>query len=1178
MNNTPDNGDTAEGADMTTEELLAARAIAILTSRLHNASVYALRGCEDLDIRYDALRNVLRKASIHLPSKPDFDAAALHAELARLAGSDQAFARKLDRAILSPFSSAFGRLVSLVLHNWESFPQAQRALAAEGVDWVTPATESWAAGFREAMHETMVHVARQLYLFTNIWFLRRLARLLNPGQLHAARDFPGMAFPAVLDEELEEIEKLRGVASGAATAGDPQERADAANLAGLAFSGGGIRSATFNLGVLQFLGERGLLRRFDYLSTVSGGGYIGSWLHAWIHHSENLSPGQPGVAHVQRCLSPVASPDPQDERVGPIRFLRRYSNYLTPKTGLFSPDTWTMINIWLRNTFLNLLILVLALSSLLLAPYWMVAAAEWLDRVRHLTDYWWVLMIPPACLIGRNLASFPSDTATNQPRPRGAWGWIYREPIVLCLIVAPIFLAGWAAGTVVPSDLKEQQRIARDIASLRAEIQREDARQSALPQARQSPAGGSAQEREKLSRLYAKRKSPEEVVRYNSYVFAAMVAYLVFLVSTMAGIHRVSNAGRAGERRWIGGVRAYGWVLLVCFVAIAVTDPLDYLWVKAVNNNAFTCLQDLQSSGASQACSPQWSALQILTWSAPVFLLFLSITVFLYMGLLGWRLPDDRREWLARLGAWLGICSFGWMGLCFVPAYGPDITRLLATRRLWPIVDSGLAWLITTGLGLFQAVSERARARERDSAPPSGAAKILAAVVPGLFVVSSLVLLGLSISAFVERSALADHRWGILGLSILCGSAAIFLSRHVDINEFSLHQFYRNRLVRCYLGGARAGKRSPNPFTGFDGADDLRLTALAPSAGHSGPYPILNTTLNVVHGDELAWQERKGEAFAFTPRFCGFDVDRGRATHARTAGHPKLSYGGYRPTGDYAYPNPADPSPSLTESGIRLGTVMAVSGAAASPNMGSQTSSSLAFLMTVLDVRLGWWLGNPRRTDTWQKPGPTTGVFQLLAELTASTNDTGKFVYLSDGGHFENLAVYELIRRRCRYIVACDSEEDREYGFGGLGNLIRKCRADFGVEIDIDTTPIKPRPGERLSRVHSAVGTIRYAGTGGTRGPEGTLVYIKSSLTGDEPADVIEYSVHTPAFPHESTADQWFDESQFESYRTLGYHVAKSSFVELPETDSIQTGLGPFAEGVRELVALGRPATGSELA
>jgi hypothetical protein len=334
--------------------------------------------------------------------------------------------------------------------------------------------------------------------------------------------------------------------------------------------------------------------------------------------------------------------------------------------------------------------------------------------------------------------------------------------------------------------------------------------------------------------------------------------------------------------------------------------------------------------------------------------------------------------------------------------------------------------------------------------------------------------------------------------------------------------------VRCYLGGARTGRqpgRQPDSFTGFDSRDDFPVSALAPSRGYSGPYPIFNSTLNLAHGNELAWQERKGEAFVFTPRFAGFD-----STHPKLPGQRKLSYGGYRPTREYA---------CLGTAGVSVGTAVAISGAAGSPNQGRQTNVSTAFLMTVLDVRLGWWLGNPRRTDTWQRPGPATGLFQLLSELTASTNDTGKYVNLSDGGFFENLAVYELVRRRCRYIVACDSEQDGDFTFGGLGNLIRKCRTDFGVEIEIDTTKLKPAKDARFTTDHCAVGTIFYPA------PEtqGKLIYIKSSLTGNESADVLQYAMQCADFPHESTADQWFDETQFESYRKLGYHAAESAAI-----------------------------------
>ena len=154
------------------------------------------------------------------------------------------------------------------------------------------------------------------------------------------------------------------------------------------------------------------------------------------------------------------------------------------------------------------------------------------------------------------------------------------------------------------------------------------------------------------------------------------------------------------------------------------------------------------------------------------------------------------------------------------------------------------------------------------------------------------------------------------------------------------------------------------------------------------------------------------------------------------------------------------------------------------------------------------------------------------------TTDEREWVYLSDGGHFENLGIYELVRRRCRFIIACDAGQDGAVTFGDLGNAIEKCRSDFGVDIEIDVSKIRPAPGGTTSEWHCAVGSIRYDRQN-RHEVAGTLLYIKSSLTGDEPTDVLRYAAEHRAFPHETTSDQFFDESQFESYRALGYHIAK---------------------------------------
>jgi hypothetical protein len=261
----------------------------------------------------------------------------------------------------------------------------------------------------------------------------------------------------------------------------------------------------------------------------------------------------------------------------------------------------------------------------------------------------------------------------------------------------------------------------------------------------------------------------------------------------------------------------------------------------------------------------------------------------------------------------------------------------------------------------------------------------------------------------------------------------------------------------------------------------------------------------------------KGGTHPFTPQYCGYDF-------------PELPPG-FCATKDYA----GQPLP------VTLAMAMAISGAAASPNMGYHSAPAPMFLMTVFNVRLGWWIGNPRHPHGWRLSSPTHVLWHLIKEMFGLTNEAGTFIYLSDGGHFENLGIYELVRRRCRFIVACDAEQDLHLTFSGLGNAIEKCRADLGVDIEIDVDQIRKRNASGHSQWHCAIGKIRYDQVD-VNAPQGMLVYIKASLTGDEPTDVLRYAAQHAEFPHQSTADQWFDESQFESYRTLGYHAVTSVF------------------------------------
>ena len=336
----------------------------------------------------------------------------------------------------------------------------------------------------------------------------------------------------------------------------------------------------------------------------------------------------------------------------------------------------------------------------------------------------------------------------------------------------------------------------------------------------------------------------------------------------------------------------------------------------------------------------------------------------------------------------------------------------------------------------------------------------------------------------------------------------IVMGFFIDTNSFSLHATYRNRLIRAYLAASRIkGTRKENPFTGFDPKDDFELHELCSQK----PLHVINATLNLVKGKELAWQERLAESFTMSPLHCG------------------SSRVGYRPSAKYG-------------KGISLGTAFAISGAAANPNMGYHSSPVVRFLMTLFNVRLGWWLGNPGKSGdkTWRQRGPRFSVGPLFSEAMGNTTDSYKYVNLSDGGHFENLGLYEMVLRRCHYIVVSDAGEDPECSFADLGEAVRKIRVDFGIPIDFDQMSIYPRSQIDAAKQHGhncAIGRIRYSAVDGSTAPDGIIVYIKPACYGDEPRDIYEYFKRSETFPHESTADQFFSESQFESYRMLGVYT-----------------------------------------
>lgn len=951
------------------------------------------------------------------------------------------------------------------------------------------------------------------------------------------------SFKKVLGDELDEIKISRAARlkpednNSGESSSDPYARAHEMNLVGLAFSGGGIRSATFNLGVVQALARLRLLRSIDYLSTVSGGGYIGSWLTAWTKRVKSIH-------EVERELAPRGISGPKPDESERVRFLRRFSNYLTPKLGMFSADTWALISTYLRNLSLNLTIFILFFAAVFMVPYMAVWGFRWLVGGMPQGDGWPLFSFTMLSLaVGVFFMSlnqtYWSVKSRTSPTGKIYFPWYTKQMAVLWLIVLPISASCMTASVWLSFFNADRE--------LRAWL------------------------------AYA---GIAVAVYVGSWIIGWIKAYLCSFFSLS------SSTGTAEEKK--------GFTKAAADAVAGVGSDI----VKRVRGTSWSEVKDrtiyfivmLASSAAGIGFfyllirlfrsweHPESQIWYVVAFGMPLVMLVLMAIMTLHIGLLGRGMPDESREWWSRVGGWYLIFMIIWMVFCSLTFFG---LPLLARARILGAALLGAGWLGSTITGLVLGKSTLTEKKE-----PNRVIETIAKAVPYVFVFGLLLLFSLIVYAIAPLTLDGqqtkmwdfywDHMWnnkpdfselvlanfyimnfakGTTFIGTFAGALLLvfFLSCRFDPNQFSLHLLYRNRLTRCYLGASNAD-RSEQPTTGFDTRDDIELSSVSSECNYVGPYPIINTTLNLVTGKQLAWQQRKGASFIFTPRYCGYELNV-----LGSNGPEKIS--GYQPTWERLQ----------DKGGILLGETMAISGAAASPNMGYHSSAPLAFLMTVFNVRLGWWSANPHKRKTWIKAQPKMGLLYLLKELFGMTDNESDFIYLSDGGHFENLGIYELVRRRCRTIIVSDAGCDPRTSFDDLANAMRKIRVDLGISIDIKLEDIKN------AKKACVVGDILYEEKDAKGSPVGKLVYLKPVICGKESVDVLSYQAATDSgksrFPHQTTADQWFDETQFESYRMLGYHAVRSiyskeepisieGFVKEAEKEKKEPSSGPEGCGV----------------
>ncbi|HHJ15472.1 MAG TPA: hypothetical protein ENJ80_02125 [Gammaproteobacteria bacterium] len=824
----------------------------------------------------------------------------------------------------------------------------------------------------------------------------------------------------VIRKEFEYIRRRRGLPSQEDDCGKGLPEL---NLSGLALSGGGIRSASFSLGVMQALAHNGWLKNFDYLSTVSGGGYIGSSI-SWLL-SQPMNAGKTRIAstqmtgiqdmmasqpmdadetHIARFgldrkhfpygTYPMSGSDPElrlkakacgsqaegtDAPPGLdqiykgklLRYLRQQAKYLTPGDGI---NAMSLVAVILRGAMVSLLTYFGLLLTLFLLIYPML----------HYT---------PATL---------------------GLGWSRGGNIAL-----------WAA--LVP--------------------------------------GG----------LY-------------------LVYSLIFAVFT----HGMSKSKRHRKGESGGKTPAYkhrqsyercAACLLTLTLALLIVGavPPVYDALKSLGEQATMVSSDFQLSGTR---APDGSLSFSGSLKAPA---------------------STAGDEGSNLPGWIGLLSTLFGALSGVFAFFKSSSGKKGRIPMWLVV----------------------------------------------LVASAALWFGLLLAAYHVAGwmLLKPHSLWVLVLAWSAIPLAIALGRYANINYLGIHRYYRDRLMELFMPDPEKALAGKIATSAASGADKMPIHDLIDDQAGNGqeanpaPYHIINTNVVLESSAIPKFRGRGGDNFILSPYFCGSNAT------------------GWCRSRDYM------------DGRMTLPTAMAISGAAVNPGTGVggegvTRQPLLSMLMGLLNIRLGYWAPNPNpnpekkhekkdgkedEKNGGKKDGKEKrsckergssipnflrpGLHEIL--LRSRLNETRPFIQLTDGGHFENLALYELIRRHARLIVVCDGGADPDFQFGDLANAIEKIRVDFGTLILCDCEDLQPLVPRKKAGAKVADDTIECAERGYIMSTiiypdnsQGRLLYLKTTFFEQLSADLYGYKKTHPQFPDEPTSDQFFDEKQFEAYRELGFQTA----------------------------------------
>jgi hypothetical protein len=544
------------------------------------------------------------------------------------------------------------------------------------------------------------------------------------------------------------------------------------------------------------------------------------------------------------------------------------------------------------------------------------------------------------------------------------------------------------------------------------------------------------------------------------------------------------------------------------------------------NKTVKTLLVHIASAAAAGAAGglllsriPVWIALLISNdaeLTPPLIVVDMVLAVLLYLFLMpSASISRTVRGLSARLCRSLLYVAAVWLLVALIwslPQKTPSVSLLSVLGAL-------VAAIVVIAGGLLNAGgATRVPLRLR------GIVDFLERLAPSVFVLALAAAVATALTPLAQPDRLAEA----FVASCLLLVIGLFLLWRMRANEFTMHGFQRARLARSYLVPAASAARE---HTGRTYDDDMILGDLRDPSVYAGPCPLFGAALDVTETDPSGSPQMRKVPFVFSPLFSGFDPT------GSSSGAP----GGYRPTKEFA-------------GGVTAATAMAIS----SPrrdNPPRPASTAIAVLWTIFDLRDGRWVGNPLREDTWDRPGPVSGAAYALLESFARLGNEAAFIRPAAGGAFDNLGIYQLVKRRCRFIIACDASADPTFSFSDLATAIRRCRTELGAEIEMDLGPLARRTG--IAGAHCQIAVIHYPA-----GDAGLMLYVKPSLTGDEPSDLVQYAADHPDFPATYT-HATFDEFEFESYRGLGQHIVESLLTRIGSRETV--GAWPVEQVFREI-------------